>query len=82
MTVAKVLAIAALCLVICLIMGVAVTPAAAQGDGDKNLAQRKGVAGSLQTSAKPEGDKKGPSKLQMAVGVGSIFVMIAVVKWL
>lgn len=48
---------------------------------DKNIAQKKGISGSLQTS-KPEEEADGPSKLQMGIGVGSIFVMIAVVKWL
>ena len=87
MTITKLLVIVAVCLVLCLVIGVAVTPAEAakpaKKDGDKNLASRQGVGGALQTNAtEDEGDSKGPSKLQMAVGVGSIFVMIAVVKWL
>lgn len=86
MTLTKLLVAVAACLVLCLVMGVAIPPAFAQDDdfsGDKNLASRQGIKGSLQTNAKKdEGDSKGPTKLQMAVGVGSIFVMIAVVKWL
>ncbi len=80
MTLTKILVIAAMCVVLCFILGVAVQPAQAQtASGDKDLAGRTGISGSLATTKKD--DTKGATKLQMAVGVGSIFVMIAVVKW-
>lgn len=82
MTVTKLIVLGALCLVLCLAVGLIASPVHAQ-DGDQNLAKRQGLKGALQTNAKKDEDgKDGPTKLQMAVGVGSIFVMIAVVKWL
>ncbi len=67
-----------------LFLGLTVDKAFAQGKpnagADKNIAQKRGL-GALQTS-KPEEEADGPSKLQMGIGVGSIFVMIAVMKWL
>jgi hypothetical protein len=79
MAINRLLIIAALSVAILCIVGIAATPAQAQGLDD--LQERRGVSGSL---AQPDPSKqgKGPSKLQVAVGVGSIFVMIAVVKWL
>jgi hypothetical protein len=47
--------------------------------GDKDLASKKGLA-ALGGTKKADASKK-PSKLQMSLGVASIFVMIAVVKW-
>ena len=49
---------------------------------DKGMAEKRGIAGSLASGSKDEDEETGPTKLQMALGVGSIFVMIAVVKWL
>jgi len=51
------------------------------GDLDRELGQRRGVSGAL-ASTKKEDEGKGPTKFQMFLGLGSIFVMIAVVKWL
>ncbi len=45
---------------------------------DKNKATKRGVKGALAESK----DKEGPSSLQIGVGVGSVFVAYAVVKWL
>lgn len=69
-----------------LLLTMGVGTASAQDDtnttsADKNIAQKRGVSGALQTT-KPEDESDGPTKLQMAIGVGSIFVMIAVLKWL
>lgn len=56
-------------------------PVMAQSSGfDKDIATKKGVSESL--GNKKFDEKKLPSKFKMGVGVGSIFVMIAVVKWL
>ncbi len=47
---------------------------------DKKVATRTGVSGAL---ADGDGkDLEGPTKTQMAIGFGSIVVMIAVMKWL
>lgn len=82
----------ALCLVLCLMVGVAVQPACAQvgkaagaagvdtGGGDKALASKQGMEALGGTKGK--NDKKTATPTQMYIGVGSIFVMIAVVKWL
>ena len=90
MSVQKVLAILGLCAMLILCIGVFVDMAQAQAKDtknaakkvDKDLAKRKGVSGSLAKGKKGEElpDKATPT--QMAIGVGSIFVMIAVLKWL
>jgi hypothetical protein len=50
--------------------------------GDKAIGTKKGMD-VLNSDKKDDKDKgKKATKLQMMVGVGSIFVMIAVVKWL
>lgn len=63
----------ALCVAVCLVLAVFVDLADAQGRSgiDKKEAEKKG-----------DKDSERPSKLQMGLGIGSIFVMIAVVKWL
>jgi hypothetical protein len=50
-------------------------------DVDKELSQRRGISGSL-APIKKEGKSKGATPVQMAIGFGSIVVMIVVVKWL
>ncbi len=91
MSVQKVLAILGLCAMLILCIGVFADIAQAQAKDtknaakkvDKDLASRKGVSGSLAKGKKGEEDK--PTKatpVQMGIGVGSIFVMIAVLKWL
>lgn len=70
----KFLAIAALlCLVLCLGLCLSVDDVHAQGQG---IAAQEGLGNK-------EFDKdKLPGKLEISLGVGSIFVMIAVVKYL
>jgi hypothetical protein len=72
-----------LCVITVLALTLFVGQVRAQDDTaslDQELGQRRGISGSLAPVKKGEGG--GPTTLQMAVGVGSIFVMIAVVKWL
>lgn len=86
MTVGKIIAVLALGAALCLCLGAFVETSHAQTDTkatktvDKNIANKRGVADSL-----AKGDKegsKGATPVQMAIGFGSIFVMIAVLKWL
>lgn len=88
----KILAALALCLIASLAIGVMTPDTHAQlktGDSDasrsvdKDRATKRGVSGALADGSEEdlvEGD--GPTKLQMALGLGSIPVMIIVVKWL
>jgi len=82
----RILALLALCVLMTLVLGISSDTALAQDNAksknvDKSVATRKGVKGSLADGKKDE-EAEGPSKTQMAIGVGSIFVMIAVMKWL
>ena len=84
MSVKKVLLVAVLCVVLCVCVGLVVQPAHAQADGkagagDKSLSAKKGleVLGGSKGKDKPKA-----SLVQMVVGVGSIFVTVAIVKWL
>lgn len=72
--------LAMLTLACVLLLLVAQTVDAAKGSvgGDKDMASRKG----LELGSKKLDQSKMPSKLEMAMGIGSIFVMIAVLKWL
>ncbi len=87
MNVKKLVATAALCALLLLFIGIAAPAAHAQNDSDaaktvdKQIAQRKGVSGSL-ASGKIAEEGSGPTKSQMAIGIGSCVVMIIVVKWL
>lgn len=83
----RLLAGCALCVILCLALGTFVALADAQPKGgavksDKKVANRRGVSGALADGEKNKDDGDGPNVVQMGVGVGSIFVMIAVVKWL
>lgn len=84
----RLLASLALIALLCFSVGIFVDLAYAQDSkgakiSDKRVAEKRGVASSLAQRKKGEEEiSKGPSKLQMGIGVGSIFVMIAVVKWL
>jgi len=91
MNVTKLLMVLTLCVFLCVMLGLVVDQAHAQKGlggkgmgkdlgGDKDLASKKGLA-VLDTKRKSDPNKM-PSKLQKTVGFGSIFVMIAVVKWL
>ncbi len=87
MNMKKMLAIIGLCAALCLCIGIIVDTTHAQNDNkaakttDKKLANKRGVEDSL-AKGKKDGEKSGPSSIQMAIGVGSTFVMIAVMKWL
>jgi hypothetical protein len=94
----KLLTAITLCLLLCAMIGLFVDKAHAQmggrglgakaaargGDtgltGDKDIATKKGLA-VFDTKRKSDSSKT-PSRVQKMVGIGSIFVMIAVVKWL
>ena len=83
----RVWAVAALCALALLFGGMFSEVAYAQNDSkaartvDKEVAQRRGVSGSLAKGQIAE-EGAGPNKTQMAVGIGSCVVMIIVVKWL
>ena len=84
MTTKRLAAICAICVIIALSLTLFAAIADAQDSSgaktsDKKVAQRSGVSGAL---AEDKDDADGPSKLQMGVGVGSIFVMIGVMKYL
>ncbi|MDQ1258160.1 MAG: hypothetical protein QG656_2769 [Candidatus Hydrogenedentes bacterium] len=77
----------ALCALLCLTILTFVDQAWAEKDGtsnlDKDMATKRGVSDSLaSTEDKGDGKPTGASVPQMMIGIGSIFVMIAVVKWL
>lgn len=79
----KVAALVTLSVVAALALTLFVGQARAQDDTaslDQELGQRRGISGSLAPVKKGEGE--GPTTVQMVIGIGSIFVMIAVVKWL
>jgi len=74
MTVERVLATMALCLILCLAIAITSDAVFAQS---KDLASKQGMD-------VLNNDKvwKKPNKVQSAVGIGSCFVMIAVLRWL
>ncbi len=85
MTQKRLLALLALCAVVAVFTGLTMETAHAQDSKatrtvDKNVANRRGVSDSL--AKKKEDDGSGATKTQMAIGIGSIFVMIIVMKWL
>jgi len=88
MNAAKILMVLTLCVLLCLMMGLVVDQVYAQKGlggkgglgGDKDLASKKGL--DVLKGSKKSDPSKVPTKLQKMVGVGSIFVMIGVMKWL
>ena len=72
--------VALLCFVLALAVECADAAAAKPSKGDQALAQKRGISGSLGTKKTDESKKA--TKLQMMIGVGSVFVAIAVIKWL
>jgi len=72
-----------LCIALCVCVGLAVQPAFAQDDlkvgADKKIGTQQGLDVLKNSGSK---DKPTASKVQMAVGIGSIFVTVAIVKWL
>lgn len=75
MTAKKVFATLALVLLVCLLFGFVGETAQAQ-----DYMEREGIGGVFEGRGLDE--DKMPERWQMALGVGSIFVMIAVLKWL
>ncbi len=72
---------ALMCFVLALAVEYAEAAAAkAPTKGDAALAQKKGISGSLGNKKTDESKKATP--LQMGIGIGSVFVAIAVIKWL
>ena len=70
-----------LCLLMCVMVGLASHPVQAQkAGGMEDLSTKKGFE--VLGGSKKKDDKNSPTQTQMMIGVGSIFVMIAVVKWL
>jgi len=89
MNVTKLLMVLTLCVFLCVMLGLVVDQAHAQKGagglgkelgGDKDLASKKGLA--VLNTKRTSDPSRTPSALQKTVGFGSIFVMIAVVKWL
>lgn len=84
----KLVRIVAFAALLCFVLAVAVEIAdaaaaekpAVKTKGDASLAQKKGIAGSL--GKKELDESKKPSPLQMGIGIGSVFVAFAVIKWL
>jgi len=76
----------ALCVVVCMVICLvaqqahAAPKAVGKKGGDREMATKKGF-GALEGGPKKDDPNK-PGKLQMVIGFGSIFVMIAVMKWL
>ena len=71
-----------MCVVLCILAGLFVEHVYAQkstSSGDKGIASKRGLEVLGGTKKK---DVPTASKLQKAIGIGSVFVMIAVLKWL
>lgn len=96
MSAKKLVQVFGVCLAICFLLGVLTAPAFAlkgggaaglgdvggggTGQGDKNLADKKGLA--VLSGAKEIDQTRVPNFFKKALGIGSFVVMIAVVKWL
>lgn len=85
----KLLHILACVVVLCMALTLFTDDAVAQGDkeadnrvrgADKDLSQKRGFE--ALSNAPVEGGSKMPSKFEMGIGIGSVFVMIAVMKYL
>ncbi len=83
MSVRKTLLVVMLCVVVCICVGLAAQPVFAQatpkGGADQKMGAKQGMDVLKNSSAK---DKPKASIVQMVVGVGSIFVTVAIIKWL
>lgn len=73
----KLAKMAALVVLLCFTLAL-VTEYVEAAKGDQAIAQKQGIA----LGEKKTDESKKPSKLQMAIGVGSLFVAFAVIKWL
>lgn len=83
MDVRKVAAVLTLCVVVCMLVCLITETAFAARDSskfDKDLSMKKGLD-VLDGGMNVDEDRL-PSKLQKILGIGSVFVAIAVVKWL
>lgn len=71
-----------LCVMVAVMISLLVDQAEAAGNlgGDKDLSTKRGME--VFDTEKKVDSTKAPNRLQKTVGFGSIFVMIAVVKWL
>ena len=76
MTAKRMIVLCAAVLVFCFVLGLLSDDAYAQGDPTKRGTD------SLASGNPNEGKGTPPTKVQMALGVGSFIVMIIVVKWL
>lgn len=81
MNASKLAKIAVLCVIFFVMFGLVVDQACAQKKGAaKDLASKEGM--SVLEGTKKSNTEKGATKLQKTIGIGSIFVMIAVIKLL
>lgn len=81
MTTIKIFAILAFCLCLCALLLFSDRPAQAQSvEKDQEIAQRRGISESL-ASGKKDDDKKGVTKMQATLGIASVLIMLAVVKF-
>lgn len=84
----RLLALLGICAILCLSVALFTGEASAQDSSstkkmDQGKAQKRGVSGALETRGDDDEEDDGrPSKLQMGVGIGSFFVMFAVMKYL
>ena len=73
-------------LVVCVIAAIAdpalAAAAPAAGKGDKGMAEKKGMEGLFANNKFAKDDPRKPTKTQKYLGLGSIAVMIIVVKYL
>ena len=88
MTAKKILILCAAVAVCFLVIGMIGNEAYAQAKPggntsvDRDIQSRRGVRESLTTSKDKEDDGKGPTKVQMGVGIGSCVVAFIVMKYL
>lgn len=87
MVVKSLLAIALICVALCICMAGFTDIAHAQDSSDakssdKKVSQKRGVSGSLAGPKEDDGEPAGPNSVQVALGVGSCVVAFIVFKWL
>lgn len=85
MTSKRLIALVTLCVVAVFLLSVFAQPALAQANtagGDRSLAEKKGIEGLFQGKGVSADDPRLPTPIQKWAGIGSILVMIIVVKYL